>query len=128
MTERWQSLVRRLLALTAFGMLLCGAIALPQPAQASVWIGFGFPFYFGPPAYYPPPVYYPPPYYTPPYYASPPQAYYYQRPPYSAPRYSPSSAQSCVTGPTACPMEHPVARGSSCYCSTPQGRVWGSAT
>jgi hypothetical protein len=128
MNERWMDLVRPRLALAALGALLCGATVLPHPAQARVWIGFGFPFFVGPPAYYPPPVYYPPPaYYPPPYYAPPPPAYY--RPPaYNAPQYSPSSSQSCVTGPTVCPMEHPVVRGATCYCTTSQGRVWGRAT
>lgn len=112
----------RRLALATFVAIVAGLIALPRPAQARVWIGFGFPLYVGPPAYYPPPVYYPsPPYYPPPYY--PPPAYASPAPP----QYTPSG-QSCIAGPAVCPMEHPVATGSACYCTTPQGRVWGRAT
>lgn len=98
------------------------AVGLCYPASARVWIGFGFPLYAGPPAYYyPPPVYYPPPAYYP-----PPPAYYYGAPA-APPRYTPSN-QSCATVATVCPMEHPVPQGSSCYCTTGQGRVWGRAT
>jgi hypothetical protein len=42
-------------------------------------------------------------------------------------QYSPSS-QSCVTGPTVCPMERPVSSGTARYCSTEQGKAWGRAT
>jgi hypothetical protein len=109
------------LPLAGLALTLAG---LSQPASARVWVGFGFPLYFGPPVYYPPPVYYspPPPYYQPPPYYPPP-AYSYAPPgPYN--RY----AQSCVVTGTVCPMERPVTPGSSCYCTTAQGRMWGRAT
>ena len=111
-----------LLAAVTFAIMLTG---LSQSASARVWVGFGFPLYVGPPAYYPPPVYYPPP----PYYAPP--TYYYPPPPaysYVPPAQYRGYAQSCLVTGTACPMEHPVASGSSCYCTTSQGRVWGRAT
>ncbi len=44
-----------------------GAVWAPTPAEAGVFIGFGFgipvgfPFYYPPYPYYPPPAYYPPP-------------------------------------------------------------------
>ena len=126
----------RSLALAAFGIVLGGLVALSSPANARVWVGVGFPFYVGPPAYYPPPAYYyppPPVYYPPPaYYGGPPAPPYssYPAPPgYSRPgaQYTPSG-QSCVTGGSACPMEHPTPSGSSCYCTTAQGRFWGRAT
>jgi hypothetical protein len=124
----------RPVAFAVFGIVLGGLAALPGPASARVWVGFGFPLFVGPPAYYPPPAYYypPPPYYPPPaYYGGPPGApYAYAAPPpgYSRPggHYTPSG-QSCATGGAVCPMEHPVASGSSCYCTTGQGRIWGRA-
>jgi hypothetical protein len=114
-------ILRRTLALAACGTVLAGALAVPVPAHARVFIGFGFPLVVGPPAYYPPPVYYPPPpyYYPPPYYP-PPMAY--------APGPAAPSGQACYAGGTVCPMEHPVGHGSSCYCTTAQGRVWGRAS
>lgn len=127
MTKSLTNPLRRPLALAAVGVILATAtVAVSRPAEARVFIGFGFPFYYGPPAYYyPPPVYYPPPAYYPPppaYYAPPTYA------PPAPPQYSPSS-QSCLVGGTpVCPMEHPVATGSACYCTTAQGRVWGRAT
>jgi hypothetical protein len=112
---------RHPIALAAFSGLLAGALALPGPARARVWVGFGFPFYFGPPAYYPPPVYYPPPaYYPPPPYYPPPAAY--------TPGYGTPPGQACYAGATVCPMERPVGSGSACYCTTAQGRVWGRAS
>lgn len=131
MIEALKTAFRRPLALALFAGVLCGIVGLSAPAHARVWIGFGFPGYYGPPAYYPPPVYYPPPptyYPPPPAYYPPPQSYY---PP--PPQYAPSSGiapsgQSCNTGGAVCPMEHAVTPGSSCYCSTPQGRAWGRAT
>ena len=107
--------------------LLFAPLLFASHAQARVFIGFGFPLYFGPPAYYPPPpVYYPPPAYYP-----PPQAYY--PPPatsYPPPAgYAPQpSSQTCYANGYTCPMERPVAPGSSCYCTTSQGRVWGNAS
>jgi hypothetical protein len=115
------------LALAA-GVVIGGIVGLSPPADARVWIGFGFPL-VGPPAYYPPPVYYPPPAYYPP----PPPAYY--PPPYYPPsaQYVPPvgrapSGQSCYAAGTVCPMERPVSPGSGCYCTTAQGRVWGRAS
>jgi hypothetical protein len=102
-------------------------VAVPGPAHARVFVGFGFPLFVGPPAYYPPPIYYPPPpFYPPPYYPPPPG---YSAPPASyAPGPGGPSGQACYTGGTVCPMEHPVGSGSSCYCTTPQGRVLGRAS
>ena len=128
MMERNMRIAWRRRALVAVGLLLGGLLAWPAPASARVWFGFGFPLVVGPPAYYPPPAYYYPP--PPAYYGAPP-AYYGapQPPPYAQPgaQYAPSS-QSCQTGGAVCPMEHPVTSGSSCYCTTEQGRVWGRAT
>ena len=99
--------------------LLFVPLLLASQAQARVFIGFGFPLYYGPPAYYPPPpVYYPPPAYYP-----PPQAYY--PPPQT---YAPqATGQTCYASGYTCPMDHPVAPGSSCFCTTAQGRVWGNS-
>jgi hypothetical protein len=117
----------RALALAVLGALLAGILAVPGPAQARVFIGFGFPLFVGPPAYYPPPMYYPPPPYFPPPYYPPPGAY--SAPPASyAPRPGGPSGQACYAGGTVCPMERPVGSGSSCYCTTGQGRVWGRAS
>ena len=121
---------RRSLAPVALGAVVLGVLALPNQAQARVFIGFGFPFYVGPPAYYPPPVYYPPPpaYYPPPPGYYPPPAYYPPPPGAYAPAPEPAPAgQSCYAASTVCPMERPVPSGSSCYCTTTQGRVWGRA-
>jgi len=129
MTKRLMNAMHRPLALAVFGVVLAGVVGLPHPAQARVWIGFGFPFYVGPPAYYPPPVYYPPPaYYPPPPYYPPAPAYYPPPAGYNPPAQYSSSGQSCVTGPTVCPMERPVSPGTACYCTTAQGRVWGRST
>jgi hypothetical protein len=117
----------RPLALAATAVVAAGIVGLPRQADAAVWVGFGFPLFVPPPVYYPPPpAYYPPPsYYPPPYYAPPPyQPPVNYNPP---PQYSPSG-QACVAGPSVCPMEHPVATGAACYCTTPGGRVWGRAT
>ena len=112
--------------LAALGVALGGLASLPGPASARVWIGFGFPLFVGPPAYYyPPPAYYPPPYYYPPPAYFPPPSAYGGAPPSA--QYAPSG-QSCMAAGAVCPMEHPVASGSSCYCTTVQGRVWGRAT
>jgi hypothetical protein len=127
MTCAFPTSFRRALALAALGAVLAGILAAPGPAQARVFIGFGFPLFVGPPAYYPPPVYYPPPPYYPPAYYPPPPAYY--PPPASyAPRPGGPSGQACYAGGTVCPMERPVGSGSSCYCTTAQGRVWGRAS
>jgi hypothetical protein len=123
----------RPLAFAVFGFVLGGLAALPGPANARVWIGFGFPLVVGPPAYYyPPPAYYypPPAYYPSPacYGAPPAPPYGYAAPPPGYSRPGAQYGQSCATGGAVCPMEHPVASGSSCYCTTAQGRVWGRAT
>jgi hypothetical protein len=120
--------LRRTFALAAFGTVLGALLMLPGPAQARVWVGFGFPFYFGPPAYYaPPPAYYypPPAYYPPPYY--PPPAPYYPPPVSYVPRPGGPAGQSCYAGAAVCPMERSVAPGAACYCTTAQGQVWGRA-
>src|SRR5947208_3020291 len=81
---RWMTGVRA--AAVVVG-LACGAVLfVPTPAEARVFVGFGFGFpigfpgyYYPPypyPYYYPPPVYYsPPPYYPPPAYYPPPGSY-----------------------------------------------------
>jgi hypothetical protein len=127
MTRVFPTILRRVLALGAFGALLCGTLTFPDEAHARVFVGFGFPLVFGPPAYYPPPVYYPPPpFYPPPYYPPPPG---YSAPPASyMSRPGGPSGQACYAGGTVCPMERPVGSGSSCYCTTGQGRVWGRAS
>ena len=119
--------------LAVLGVVAGICLAVAAPANARVFVGFGFPFpsYYPPPAYYaPPPVYYAPPpaYYAPPpsYYAPPPASY--APPVAAAPPAYPVSAQSCfVNGAAVCPMEHPTATGSTCWCSTDSGRVYGQA-
>jgi hypothetical protein len=120
-------ILRRALALAAFSTLLAGVLMISGPAQARVFVGFGFPLVVGPPAYYPPPIYYPPPPYYPPAYYPPPPAYY-PPPAAYAPRPAGPPGQACYAGGTVCPMERPVGSGSSCYCTTAQGRVWGRAS
>ena len=98
--------------------------------RGGVFIGIP-PIVVGPPVYPyyapPPPAYYPPPpaYYAPPPtgYAPPPTAY--------APQQSDgqSGGQSCTAGPYVCPMDHPVASGSACYClGNNRTQVWGHAS
>jgi hypothetical protein len=126
MTDRPTSLARRTPRLLALGVAGAALIGASHPAQARVWVGFGFPLVVAPPVYYPPPAYYPPPpvyYPPPPYYAPPPVSY---APP--PPQYSPAGQSCIVAGASVCPMEHPVAAGASCYCTTPQGRIWGRST
>jgi hypothetical protein len=119
--------LRRVLVVTALGALFAGGLAIPRPAQARVFVGFGFPLFVGPPAYYPPPVYYPPPpYYPSPYYPPPPA--YYPPPASYSPGPSAPSGQACHAGGTVCPMQRPAGSGSVCYCTTAQGRVWGRAS
>ena len=115
--------IHRCLALA----LLLAPFVLAGQAQARVFIGFGFPLYFGPPAYYPPPpVYYPPPaYYPPPQPYYPPPATYAPAPQQYAPQ---QSGQTCYANGYTCPLERAMPPGSSCYCSTAQGRVWGNAS
>jgi hypothetical protein len=121
MIRVFPAIFRRAPTLAAFGALFAVVVAVPGPAHARVFVGFGFPLFVGPPAYYPPPVYYPPPPYYPPPYYPPPPAYY-------PPRSAAPTGQACYAGGTVCPMEHPVGSGSSCYCTTAQGRVWGRAS
>ena len=124
MADRPISIVRRTLCLLALGVIGAAPAGAPHQAQARVWVGFGVPLAVAPPVYYPPPAYYPPPpayYPPPPYYAPPPVSY-------APPQYSPAGQSCIVSGASVCPMEHPVASGSSCYCTTPQGRVWGRST
>jgi hypothetical protein len=122
------TILRRSLALAALGGVLGGIAGMPAPANARVWIGFGFPL-VGPPAYsYPPPVYYPPPAYYPPppaYYAPPP--YYPPSAQYAPPAGRAQSGQSCYAGGIVCPMDRPASPGTGCYCTTAQGRAWGRA-
>jgi hypothetical protein len=109
-----------MLAAVACAVLASMAATTPAAAwwRGGVWIGVP-PIVVGPPAYYPPPVYYPPP---PAYYAPPPPAAY-------APQPSQSAGQSCNAGPYVCPMDHPVASGSSCYClGNNRTQVWGRAS
>lgn len=109
-----------ILPAVACAVLASTAVITPAAAwwRGGVWIGVP-PIVVGPPAYYPPPVYYPPP---PAYYAPPPPAAY-------APPPSQSAGQSCNAGPYVCPMDHPVASGSSCYClSNNRTQVWGRAS
>ena len=97
-------LLRRL---AVIGGLLAVAVAFAIPANARVFVGFGFPLF-----YPPPPVYY----------APPPQAYYVP------PRIPGATGQSCIVNSTAlCPMERPTASGNTCWCSTANGRVYGQA-
>jgi hypothetical protein len=129
MLQALMTTLHRPLSIAALGVVLGGIVGLPAPAKARVWIGFGFPLVVGPPAYYPPPVYYPPPpaYYPPPPYY-PPAPYYPPSAQYVPPQGGVASGQSCYASGTVCPMDHPVASGSACYCTTAQGRVWGRAT
>ncbi|HET6185341.1 MAG TPA: hypothetical protein VFA03_17335 [Acetobacteraceae bacterium] len=81
------------------------------------------------PFYYPPPVYYPPAYYPPAY--PPPVDEWYTPPPAPvAPAPVPTpTAQSCNAGAYVCPMERPVAPGTTCWCPNNQGgRSYGRAS
>jgi hypothetical protein len=128
--------LRRPIAAVALGAAVLGIIAMPTPAYSRVSIGIGIPLYLPglyPPAYYPPPpVYYPPPAYYPPPGGYPPQGGY--PPPQTNYTPEPGAAgpgeggQSCNAGPYVCPMDHPVASGSTCYCLGNGGaKVWGHA-
>lgn len=113
-----RSVVRRV-ALAALACVALSGVAI-RPAAAwwrgGVWIGG--PVFIAPPVVYPPPVYYPPP---PPVWYTPPQAQ-------AAPPATPTG-QSCYAGPYVCPMDHPVASGSACYClSNERSRIWGRAS
>ena len=117
-------MLRRLAVVAALAGLV---LAVAAPASARVFVGFGFGFpgaiYYPPPVFYPPPVYYAPPAYYPP----PPVGY---APPgaYGVPPTASATGQSCIVEGTAlCPMERPTATGSTCWCTTPGGRVYGQA-
>jgi len=141
----------RLARVVALAAVACAALAgsaVTTPANAwccgggwhgGVFIGVppivvgppAYPYYAPPPAYYPPPpgYYAPPPTgYAPPQsgYAPPPTAYAPPPPPQSDGQ---SGGQSCTAGPYVCPMDHPVASGSSCYClGNNHTQVWGRAS
>jgi len=119
--------LRRRVGAVAAAAALIGCFGAASPADARVWIGFGFPgIYIGPPAYYyPPPVYYPPPAYYPPSGPYSPSAQSYAPPPASAA----TAGQSCYAGGYVCPMDQPVASGAACYCLGSGGtHVWGRAS
>ena len=84
-------------ALIVAALAFSVAMLTPAPADARVFVGFGFGFPIGFPGYYPPYPYYPPP---PPYYPPPPANY--PVPPNSPPpaSYQPSSAYA-PSGPAA---------------------------
>jgi hypothetical protein len=119
----------RLARPTVLAAVACAAVlgmAIPTPA-AAWWRGGGVfiglpPIVVAPPiypGYYPPPAYYPPPYYAPP----PPMAYAPQS------QAQQGTGQSCYAGPYVCPMDHPVASGSGCYClGNDRTQVWGRAS
>jgi hypothetical protein len=132
--------LRRLTRPVALAAVACAAMAgasVTTPAVAwwagglggyrgGVFIGIP-PIVVAPPIY--PPAYYPPP----PAYYPPPQGYYpSQQPPMAqgGPEGGPQGgAQSCYAGPYVCPMDHPVASGSGCYClGNNRTQVWGRAS
>ena len=115
----------KVLRRAAAALALCAALAgfASHPAQARVFVGVGIPFYG--PGFYPPPYYYPPP---PPVYYAPPPPVVYAPPQVYAPPPPPGAGQSCYAASYVCPMDRPVATGSSCYCLGNGGqRVWGRA-
>lgn len=124
---------RAALALGAVGLVTAAA---STPAQARVGVVFGF----GVPAfYYPPPFYYPlpPVYYAPPAFYTPPPAFY--TPPVGGSGFGPGAVGgpgfgpgarvgSCDAGPYVCPLERPLASGSTCWCPDNRGgRAYGRA-
>ncbi len=115
------ALFRRL----AIALAVFGAVAGLSAGNADAWFvaGFGAPLY-GPgfypaPYYYPPPAYYPPP---PVYYAPPPPPPVYYPPQTYAPPAARPAGQSCMAGKYVCPMDHPAAAGSACYCLDNRGQ------
>jgi len=120
------------LAAVACAALADSAVTTPANAwccgggwRGGVFIGIP-PIVVGPPVYpyYPPPAYYPPP---PAYYPPPPV--YYPPPTAYAPPPPQEGGQSCTAGPYVCPMDHPVASGSACYClGNNRTQVWGRAS
>jgi hypothetical protein len=116
-------LLRPAALVTLAGAGLIGA-AVSTPA-AAWWRGGGF-YVVAPPVYIAPPIYpYPAPVYPPPAYYAPPPVSYAPAPP-APPQ---STGQSCFAGPYACPMDHPTASGSACYClSNERSKIWGRAS
>ena len=107
------------------------AVTIAAATPAAAWWRGGFwvgvvppPVYIGPPVVYPPPYYYPPP---PPVWYPPPPGYAEGAPPVPPP--PAGTGQSCYAGPYVCPMDHPVASGSACYClANDRSKVWGRAS
>ena len=140
---RLLSILGRLARPVALAAVACAALAgtaVTTPASAwccgggwgGGWRGggvfFGFPpIVVAPPIYAPPPVYYPPP---PGYYPPQPPAAYAPPDPGQQPGPGPQAGgQSCYAGPYVCPMDHPVASGSGCYClGNNRTQVWGRAS
>ena len=87
-----------------------GAVSAPTPAQARVFIGFGFGFPIGFPPYYPP-------------YPYPPPAYYPPPPPYPAPASYPAPGPSYPPSSDYAPSG---AAGSPSITYTPR-RGWTNA-
>ena len=118
--------ISRITAALALCAAVFGLTASPAHARVFVGVGIGVPFYgwggWGP-GFYPAPDYYPPPWtYAPPpiVYTPPPQGFA------PGPGPQPGGGQACYAGPYVCPMDRPVAPGSSCYCLGNGGqRVWG---
>jgi hypothetical protein len=134
-------LIRGSLAL----LVACGVMAsssISHHAQARVFIGFGFPFFYPPPVYYPP-YYAPPPAYAPqgdtfnytppsaqpqslapPRYYAPPGGYGPSGGGYApSGGYTPSmgdepggTAQSCHAGAYVCPLVEDTPPGGACAC------------
>nr|WP_294551407.1 hypothetical protein [uncultured Rhodopila sp.] len=115
--------ISRLAAALTLSAAFAGLPASPADARVFVGIGVGVPFYGYGPGFYPAPFYYPPPvYYAPPpvFYTPPPQVFA------PGPAAQPGGGQACYAGPYVCPMDRPVAPGSTCYCLGNGGqRVWG---
>ena len=118
------SSLRRIAAVAALSAAVLGLGSAPAQARVFVGFGFGVPWVYGP-GFYPPPIYYPPP---PVYYAPPPPPVYYTPPQTYTPGPTAQGGQSCYAGSYVCPMDRPVAPGSSCYCPGNSGqRIWGRA-
>jgi hypothetical protein len=101
-------------AALACGLAIAGGVALQaKPADARVFIGFGFgvpfyapyPYYWGPPAYYVPPVVYAPQPQTA--HVAPQQQYWYYC---GSPQGYYPNVQSCASGWQQVPATPPAAR------------------
>lgn len=99
MTDRLIGTLRRIFTLAALCAACASVAGAPQPAQARVWVGFGFPLVVAPPVNYNPPL-----------------------------QYSASDQFCFVACTTVCPTEHVVASGPSRDCTTLQVGEWGWAT